>query len=78
MAQVLVRNLDAKTLDSLKRRAKRNNRSLQQELKTILEEASGLVVVDRFARADAIYERLKRSGKRFSDSAALIRRDRSR
>lgn len=78
MAQVLVRDLDPRTLEALKARAKRNNRSLQQELKAVLEEASGLLPVEQFARADAIFEKLKRSGKRFSDSAALIRRDRGR
>ncbi len=38
MARVLVRNLGAKTLEALKRRARRNNRSLHQETKTVLAE----------------------------------------
>ncbi len=78
MSQVLVRDLDGKTLEALKRRAKQNNRSLQQELKTILEEAAGLKPVDMLAEADRIREVLARSGRQFSDSADLIREDRDR
>lgn len=78
MAQVLVRNLTAKTLEALKRRAKAHNRSLQQELKTILEEASRLVEVDHLAIADRIRESLKKKGIDFGDSAEQIREDRER
>lgn len=78
MAQVLVRNLSLKTIDALKRRAKAHNRSLQQELKTVLEEASRLLEVDHLAIANRIYENLKKKGIEFSDSAELIREDRER
>jgi hypothetical protein len=37
MAQVLIRNLDRKTVDRLKARARRNGRSLEAELRLILE-----------------------------------------
>ena len=40
MAQVLVRNLRPEAVNRLKRKAKRHNRSLQEELKTILEAAA--------------------------------------
>lgn len=78
MAQVLVRNLTARTLEALKRRARAHNRSLQQELKTILEEASRVVEVNHLAVADRIRESLKKKGIEFSDSAELIREDRER
>ncbi len=39
MAQVLVRQLDDKIVDRLKKRAKEHGRSLQSEVKTILEDA---------------------------------------
>jgi len=77
MAQVLVRQLDDKVVDRLKRRAKEHGRSLQSEVKTILEEA----VPDYEAawrRIEGFRKRLKRSGRRFIDSAALIREDRDR
>ena len=77
MAQVLVRQLDDKVVDRLKKRAKEHGRSLQSEVKTILEE----VVPDYEAawkRIDGFRKRLKKSGRKFSDSAALIREDRDR
>lgn len=77
MAQVLVRQLDDKVVDRLKRRAKEHGRSLQSEVKTILEEA----VPDYEAawkRIEEFRNRLKKSGRRFTDSAALIREDHNR
>jgi plasmid stability protein len=38
MSDILIRNLSAETVELLKQRAKRHNRSLQAEVKTILEE----------------------------------------
>jgi plasmid stability protein len=77
MAQLQVRNLAQKVVDRLKKRAKAEGRSLQSELKTILEEASSRV--DReafFERADNIRKSLVR--RKLLDSAALIREDRDR
>lgn len=77
MAQVLVRQLDDKVVDRLKRRAKEHGRSLQSEVKTILEEA----VPDYEAawkRIEGFRNRLAKSGRKFTDSAVLIREDRDR
>ena len=77
MAQVLVRQLDDKIVDRLKKRAKEHGRSLQSEVKTILEDA----VPDyerAWKRIDSLRLRLKRSGRKFSNSADLIRKDRDR
>lgn len=77
MAQVLVRQLNEKVVDRLKKRAKEHGRSLQSEMKTILEDA----VPDyerAWKRIDSLRLRLKRSGRKFSDSAGLIREDRDR
>ncbi len=41
MSEVLVRNLDDVTVERLKARARGNGRSLQAELKFILERAAG-------------------------------------
>jgi plasmid stability protein len=79
MAQVLVRDLDAKVIESLKKRALKNRRSLQGELKMILEEASrnSSLRIDEFiARTKKIRNRT--SGRPQTDSAALIREDRER
>ena len=77
MAQVLVRQLNDKVVDRLKKRAKEHGRSLQSEVKTILEEA--VPDYDRaWKRIDSLRLRLKRSGRKFSNSADLIRKDRDR
>jgi antitoxin FitA len=39
MAQVIIRNLDAKTVEALKARAKRNGRSLEAELRDVLTQS---------------------------------------
>jgi plasmid stability protein len=77
MAQVLVRQLDDKIVDRLKKRAKEHGRSLQSEVKTILEDA----VPDyegAWKRIEDMQKRLKKSGRMFSDSAVLIREDRGK
>lgn len=77
MAQVLVRQLNDKVVDRLKKRAKEHGRSLQSEVKTILEDA----VPDyerAWKRIDSLRLRLKRSSRKFSNSADLIREDRDR
>jgi antitoxin FitA len=77
MAQILVRNLDEEVVRKLKRRAKLLGRSLQSEAKRILEEAAEGGVLDKasaFEMADAFRKSLK--GRKFSDSAKLVREDR--
>ena len=75
MAQVLVRQLDDKLVERLKKRAKEHGRSLQSEVKTILEEA----VPDyegAWKRIAKLKKTLKQEGRTFSDSTSLIREER--
>ncbi len=76
MAQVLVRNLPDETVASLKEQAKRHRRSLQAELRLILEAAAQ----PRNADWREALERLDRlfAGRAFHDSTGLIRADRER
>ncbi len=76
MAQVLVRNLDPAVVERLKSRALRHGRSLQAEVKRVLEQAAGAGVEDARALAARIRRRL--AGRRHSDSAALVAEDRRR
>jgi plasmid stability protein len=76
MAKVLIRNLDERTVETLKRRAARNGRSLQAELQQIVERAAEIDAVDGRALAARIRRTL--SGRRHSDSTALISEDRQR
>lgn len=79
MAQVLVRDLDEEVVESLKRRAKQDGRSLQSEVKFILEQAAEEPRVDmKAARALVENIRKKFKGRRFPDSVELIREDRDR
>ena len=77
MAQVLVRDLDAKVVARLKERAKQHGRSLQKETKTILEDAARRGSMAE-ARAAAARVRRRLAGRTFSDSAELVREDRER
>lgn len=79
MAQILVRDLKPEVVARLKRRAKKDGRSLQSVVKTILEEASDEMKVDTataLKRVDRFRARFK--GRKLSDSAELIREDRDR
>ena len=76
MAQILVRDLDDKIVDRLKSRAAEHRRSLQAEVKLILEEAA---LLDRAkARWVASEIRSQLKGRRMMDSAELIRQSRDR
>jgi plasmid stability protein len=76
MAKVLVRDLDPGVVERLEARARDRGRSLEAELRAILEAAAA---VDRGeARALAATIRRRLSGRVHSDSAALRAEDRSR
>ena len=81
MAQILVRDLDEALIARLNERAERNGRSLESEIKAILEEIfeteepratreEALAIVDKWQNY------WKERGKTFSDSTELIRKDR--
>ena len=76
MAQLLIRDLAPETIDVLKERARRHRRSLQGEVRLILEKEAAAGALDPWAVADKIKAAF--GGARFSDSAALIREDRDR
>jgi plasmid stability protein len=72
---ILVRGLDPRTVQRLKARARINGRSLQQEIKAILQRAAGMLT-RREARRLSERWRHRLSRRSFSDSARLIREDR--
>ncbi len=74
MGNFLIRNLDAQTVKRLKESAKRHGRSLQAEIREILKEATPYTMEEIRAMCDKWLKRLK--GRKFSDSAELIREDR--
>ncbi len=76
MAQVLVRDLNPRTLKKLKQRAAEHGRSLQSELKNILEHAARMSPAEMRATADRIRRSLE--GRQHTDSVLLLREDRER
>ena len=74
MPQILVRNVDKKAIEHLKRRARAQGRSLQSEVKAILERAANDTRLDSVAAASLLRRfRSKLKAHKFSDSAVLIR-----
>lgn len=78
MANVLVRNIPDEVLDRIKRMAKRHNRSLQQELIDAIENIASQSSVDFSQKAKELRETLRKKKVRFTDSAKLLREDRTR
>ena len=76
MAQVLIRDIDSEVVDRLRENAKRNGRSLEAELRSILQRAAGVITPDVRAEVERIRARF--AGRTFSDSSELIREDRDR
>ena len=79
MAQILVRDLDEGVVESLKKLARQDGRSLQSEVKAILEQAAYEPRVD-METARNICEDFRRrfKGRSFPDTVELIREDRER
>jgi plasmid stability protein len=76
MPKVLVRDLDRAVIGKLKARARKHGRSLQAELKQILEQAART----NTATARALAARIRRrvAGRSHTDTVALLAEDRQR
>lgn len=78
MADVLIRNIDRETLKKLKERAKSNNRSLQEELKDLVDSYAKPDLEETRNRVNEILVKYKASGKSFPDSGEELSEDRGR
>jgi plasmid stability protein len=77
MPDILVRDVDDSVLARLNERASGNGRSLEAELKLILEQAARTIdIATARARAEEISRSL--AGRTHTDGAELLREDRSR
>ena len=78
MKQVLIRELEDEVIEALKERAKRNQRSLQGELKVIVTQAAQASRINPalLARIDALRNKLK--GRKHTSSVKLLREIRGR
>lgn len=75
---VLIRDIDEETLEKLKKKAAANNRSLQEELKSLLELYAGPDIEEVRAMARESIKKYKAEGRKFSDSGKDISEDRER
>ena len=76
MAQVLVRKLDPRVVDTLKTRAKIKGHSLEQELRLVLTKAAGPSSEEVRETARRIRAMTPRGLK--TDTTAMLREDRDR
>lgn len=72
-----IRDLGKTVVNKLKRRAKRNQRSLQAEVRLILEDAARRDWDAAWAAIDRFRKEFEARGREFSDSTKLIRQDRA-
>ena len=76
MAQVLVRDLSEAVVERLKKRARNHGRSLQAELRLIIEQAA----LTDMTEARRLSQRIRRklAGREHTDSGVLVAHDRDR
>jgi plasmid stability protein len=76
MAQVLIRKLPDAVVDRLKARAKRHGRSLEAEVRELLQQAATSEKAEFFQAADEMRARL--AGRQHTETLELLREDRDR
>lgn len=81
MTQLVLNNVDPQIIESLKARASKHNRSLEDELKAILKEVVEVETAEQASKMAAFREQAAQmrqalSGRFHTDSAELVREDR--
>ncbi len=70
MADILIRGLDPEVIKRLKKRARRNGRSMQSEMKSLIERAARAESMEAVNLAASIRRML--AGREHSDSSELV------
>jgi len=83
MNQFIIENLDPKLTEKLQRLARQHDRTVEAEVKAILEAAIEAEAIKQQAIAAQAWEKLDRArakyaGRTFSDSVELLRENRTR
>jgi len=78
MATLLIRDIPESVVGRLKNIARQNKRSLQQELKAVLENTASQSSPDVFQKVAEIRDKMRKKSLRFTDSAKILREDRRR
>jgi plasmid stability protein len=75
MGQLLVRNIDDRTIERLRLRAELKGHSLEQELREIINQAAGPTVEERLAMIDRVRAMQKKPSKMLSEDVVRKLRD---
>jgi antitoxin FitA len=75
MGQVLIRNIDDRTIERLRLRAELKGHSLEQELREIIKQAAGPTVEERLAMIDRVRAMQKKPSKLLSEDVIRRLRD---
>ena len=83
MNQIILENLHPNTLDKLQTLAHSHNRSLEDEIKAILEQVTEVEITNKQVKFQQAWAKIDEARKHhsnriFSDSAELLREDRNR
>ncbi len=78
MADLVLTDMEGELLQQLQLRATHHGRTASEEAKTMLAGVLRGKGSTAWVSVDAIYEQLAASGRVFSDSASLLRKDRGR
>lgn len=79
MGQIIIRNLDDRIIETLKRRAAAAGRSMEAEAREVLRMATRLTGEEKLAlvkEMQAITNSWRKDGEPWPDSTAMIREDR--
>jgi antitoxin FitA len=75
MGQVLIRNVDDRTIERLRLRAEIKGHSLEQELREIIKQAAGPTVEERLAMIDRVRAMQEKPTKMLSENVVRKLRD---
>ena len=75
MGQVLIRNIDGRTIERLRLRAELKGHSLEHELREIIKQAAGPTVEERLAMIDRVRAMQKKPSKLLSEDVIRKLRD---
>ncbi len=78
MEELVLTDLDTHLLYQLQRRAASHGRTPAEEAKAVLAQALHASQTKAWGPVDAFCDQLAVSGRKFSDSASLLREDRER
>ncbi len=79
MAKIVLENIDSNVIEKLEELATQHGRSLQEELKHILEQATQTKISNIVDYKETVMQVQKMfAGRTFRDSAELLREDRER